>query len=325
MKPQQPAPQIPTLQPGAASQKPAQTKPQEKPEEVKPEVPAEDVVVDTKIVEEKASEAVKEAVKETVTVTEEKATVTTETMDKVIENTAKGETVILPLTEAAGEDQKVNEAEVPVKALEKVAEAESAMTIEFEGLKVTFEPQAITAITEQAKGETIEVRVVPVENYELNEEQQAVLQKHDVAVRVSAQIFSNGEYIGDFNGGKARIAIPFNPGHGKKAQDYHVYYVADNGEMTLVPSAYADKHMIIETDHFSEYAIVYEGEEEEESVVTGEATETVTEEVTETVTEETPAQEAESGAPVLPIIVGILILVVAGLAYVTLKKKKDEE
>ena len=239
------------------------------------ETPVEEIVVDTKIVEEVATEEVKAVVKETVTVaevkevekttetgtvtvTEVKVAVTTETVDKVIENTEEGATVILPLTEAAEEGQAVTEAEVAVEALEKVVEAESSLTVEFEGVKVTFEPETIKAIAEQAQGSVIELRVVPIEHHELNEEQQTVLEEHDVAVRVSAQIFSDGEYIGDFKGGKARIAIPFTPEEGKAIEHHKIYFVDDNGEMTLMPSTYVDGHMVLETTHFSDYVIVYE-------------------------------------------------------------------
>ena len=217
------------------------------------ETPVEEIVVDTKIVEEVATEEVKAVVKETVTVAEVK-----EVEKQLNENTETGATVILPLTEAAEEGQAVTEAEVAVEALEKVVEAESSLTVEFEGVKVTFEPETIKAIAEQAQGSVIELRVVPIEHHELNEEQQTVLEEHDVAVRVSAQIFSDGEYIGDFKGGKARIAIPFTPEEGKAIEHHKIYFVDDNGEMTLMPSTYVDGHMVLETTHFSDYVIVYE-------------------------------------------------------------------
>lgn len=282
-------------------------------------VPVEEVVVDTKIVEEVATEEVKEAVKETVTVAEvkevEKQTetgtvtvaevkvaVTTETVDKVIENTEAGATVILPLTEVAGEGQAVTEAEVAVEALEKIVEAESALTVEFEGVKVSFDAETVKAIAEQAKGSVIELRVVPVEYHELNEEQQAVLEAHDVAICVSAQIFSDGEYIGDFKGGKARIAIPFTPEEGRLAEDHKVYYVADDGEMTLMPFTYADGHMVIETTHFSDYVIVYD-----EVAAVGEGPAEVEDDMA---VEEAPAEivEEEAGLPIVPIIIIVVVV-----------------
>ena len=170
-------------------------------------------------VEDIATDEVKSVVKETVTVTDEKAAVTEETVNAIIEKTEDGKAVILPLAEVAEEDQSVKEADIPVSAIEAIVEAESALTVEFEGVKVTFESETIKAIAEQAQGSTIELRVVPVEHHELNEEQQLVLAAHDVAVRVSAQIFSDGEYIGDFKGGKARIAIPFTPVEGRNPED----------------------------------------------------------------------------------------------------------
>ena len=110
---------------------------------------------------------------------------------------------------------------------------------------------------------------------------------------------------------------------GKKAQDHKVYYVADNGEMTLVPSAYADKHMIIETDHFSEYVIVYEGESEVEESAAAEEAVTEGTTVEETTVEETTVEKA--GTPILPIIIIIAVIAVAGAAYMTVKKKTEDE
>lgn len=262
-----------------------------------------------------APEEVKEAVKETVTVTEEKATVTTETIEKVIEKTEAGATVILPLTEAAEEGQAVKEAEVPVEALEKIVEEEAALTVEFEGVKVTFEAETIKAIAEQAQGSTIELRVVPIEHHELNEEQQATLEEHDVAVCVSAQIFSDGEYIGDFKGGKARIAIPFTPEEGKAAEHHKVYFVDDNGNMTLMPATYVDGHMVFETTHFSDFIIVYE------ETAVAEETETAVEDAEEAVVEEV---QEEAGFPIIPIIV-IVIVIIAAAAFFLTKKKNGKE
>ena len=303
-----PAPQLPTLQPSESSEE--------------ADVPVAEVIVDTKIVEEKASEEVKAAVKETVTVTEEKATVTKDTVEKVMENTEKGATVILPLTEAA-DGQAVKAAEVPVESIEKIAAADSALTVEFEGAKVTFEPETLKAIAASANGATIELHVTPVEEYELNDEQQAVLARHDVALRILAKILCDGEYIGNFGEGKARIAVPFTPEAGRNAEDYRVYYVAEIGDMSEVPSTYVDGQMILETTHFSEYAIVYEGESEaeEESAVTEEA---VTEETT---AEEAPVEEAvvgKAGTPILPIIIAI-VAVIAIAAFTVAKKKNDEK
>ena len=63
--------------------------------------------------------------------------------------------------------------------------------------------------------------------------------------------------------------------------------------MTLVPSAYAEGHMVLETDHFSEYVIVYEGDEELADVT--EETDTEGTDTTENVTEE--VQEEKGGSP----------------------------
>lgn len=238
----------------------------------------------------------------------------------VIQSTTQTQKTAEATAESAVIAADAEKAEVSVKTLEKIVKEETGLTVEFEGVKVTFDADAVKAIAEQSKGNTVELRVVPVEHHELKEEQQAVLEKYDVAVRVSAQIFCDGEYIGDFKDGKAKIAIPFTPAEGRKAEHYNVYYVADNGEMTLVPSAYANGYMILETDHFSDYVIIYEGADAEtENVQAAVEDEAVTEEV---IVEE--VQEEKSGFPLLPIIIGAAA-VIAIAAFVVIKKKDDEK
>ncbi len=170
------------------------------------------------------------------------------------------------------------------------------------------------AIAEQANGGVIELRIVPVEHHKLHEKQQEALKDHDVQVRISAQIFSDGKHIGDFKGGKVRIAIPFTPAEGKVAEHHKVYYVAENGDMTRIPSTYVDGHMVLETPHFSDFVIVYEevAEVEDDAVVDNVVVEDVVEEI----------EEAFS-LPLIPIIV----IVIAGIAFAgtLIFKKKFEE
>ena len=83
-----------------------------------------------------------------------------------------------------------------------------------------------------------------------------------------------------------------------------------------MPSAYTERHMVLETDHFSEYVIVYEGDEELADVT--EETDTEGTDATENVTEE--VQEEKGGSPIIPIILVIIVIAIAGAAYVTTKK-----
>ena len=273
--------------------------------------------VDTKVADETASEKVVNIVKETVTAAEGKVFVSEEAVNKVIEVTKKGSAVILPLKEAVAADgQLVTAAVIPVVGIEKIAEADAAMILEFEAAKVKLSTDCIKAIMEQAKGTTIEIRLKEVDSHELNENQKKALDGHGVEICISVQIFCNDEYIGDFKGGRAMLTIPFTPKESTNGEDYKVYYIADDGQKVLMPSKYANGSMVVEVDHFSEYAIVYEAEDaqtEDTKVVVDNGTMEAGEEVLDKNTE-------------LPIVPMILVIVVFGViaAGVVFEKRKKE-
>jgi len=264
---------------------------------------------DTTVVEVKANETVVETVKETVTVSEGTATVDKAAVEAIVEATTEEEsTVVIPLTQVTAETEIVNKAEVDTEALTAVAEAEKDVVIELTDVTVKLDAEAVKAVTEQANGATIEIRAVKVETHTLTETQQTVLADKETAVVITAQVFSDGEYIGDFKGGKATVMLPFTPEEGREAEHYVVYFLDDNGELHEVASEYVNGHMVFTTVHFSDYVIVYEGAN------LGGETDVV-------VTPETPA-ETTGSFPVLPIVIVIAIVVLG--AVVIFKKKKSE-
>ncbi|MBQ7816583.1 MAG: hypothetical protein IJ339_04425, partial [Oscillospiraceae bacterium] len=300
-----PAPTVaPTQAPAATTAPTATPTPEATPEATPaPEMPTE---ADTTVTEVEATEEVVTAATETVVVSEGTATVDAAAVEKIVEATAEEETaVVIPVAQTT--EEVVNKAEVDTEALETVAEAEKDVVIELTDVTVKLDAEAVKAVTEQAGGATIEIRAVKAETHTLTETQQAAIADKDTAIVVTAQIFSDGEYIGDFKGGKATIKLPFTPEEGKAGEDHSVYFIDDNGEVTKVPSEYVDGHMVFTTSHFSDYAIVYEG-----AALGGE---------TETVVPEAPA--AESSVPIIPIVVVIAIIVVGGV--VLMMKKRNAE
>ncbi|MBR5806848.1 MAG: leucine-rich repeat protein [Oscillospiraceae bacterium] len=219
------------------------------------------VTPDTTITEDKANEDVVEVVKENVVVEENKATVNKETVEAVVNATQPGQTVVLPLTQATQET--VTEAAVNTQALQTVAENNADVVIEMTDVTVKLDAKAVQAVTQQADGENIEIKVVKVAEETLTPQQQAVLEDKETAVVVTAQIFSDDEYIGDFEGGTATIMLPFTPAAGTQAKDYVVYYLADNGTLEKVNAEYVNGHMIFTTSHFSDYVIVNEKQPDE--------------------------------------------------------------
>ena len=268
--------------------------------------PADLEEADTTITEVVVKEEVVEAVKENVVVSEGVATVEKEVIEAVIEAAKEETVVVLPLTQAVTEEEVVNKAEVNTEALTAVAEAEKDVVIELTDVTLKLDAKALQSITEQAKGENVEIRVVKAETQTLTKAQQKKIKDMDTAVVISAQIYSDGEYIGKFHGGKATVMLPFEIEEGKDAKDYKVYYIDEKGDLKHVAADYIDGHMVFTTTHFSEYVIVHEAQ------VVG----------SETVVPETPVETGTS-LPIIPIAVAVAVILIAGVIF-TIKKKKAE-
>lgn len=211
----------------------------------------------------------------TITVTEpiivptdpsEPATVTPEAVDSALESalsTAKpGETVevVIDANAAAQEaGTTVTSVELPVESLQNIADANAVLTIELSGATVTMDAKTLEAIAKQADGATITLSIEQVEAKTLNAKQQKVLEYVKVNTVLTAQILSDGKYIGDFEGGSVAITVPFTPPEGKDGSSFTVWYVSDDGELEKMKSSYKDGKLSFTTKHFSDYVIL-EGE-----------------------------------------------------------------
>jgi len=255
---------------------------------------------DTTITEEKANDDVVQAAKDAVVVEENKATVDKAAVEAIVDATQEGETVVIPLAQVT--EEAVTEAVVNTEALKEVSDNESDIVIQLSEVTVKLDAEALKAVTDQANGENIELKVVKAEKETLTTDQQAALENKETAIVVTAQIFSDGQYIGDFKGGKATVMLPFTPEEGKAAEDYKVYFIGEDGTLEEVMAEYVDGHMVFTTAHFSDYVIVYETA------------------LTDTpVQPQEPVTEEKASMPILPIIIGIVVVAAAALL---LKKKK---
>lgn len=221
---------------------------------------------------------------------------------------------VLTITAAkAGETvTSVELSKTSVKALEEALESKSTtyekVVIEMTDVSVEVDAGTLAALTSQAKdGETIKLEVNDTPQTSLKAEQQNALTQwtqaaagttREVAKVIKASFVSGGSEIHAFNGGKVTLSVKFQPAAGKDANHYHVYYVAENGTMTRQATSYKNGKILFETDHFSEYAIVYDSALENE---TGKATPAPTATPTAApVATATPAPTApaETAAPV---------------------------
>lgn len=148
---------------------------------------------------------------------------------------------------------------VKVESLDKVVEADKGLTVETKDTIVTLDAKAVEEVAKQAENATsITIEVTKTEEKTLNKEQKEAIKDKEVAVVISATILADGKEISDFKGGKVKVEIPFTPAEGTKGSDYKVYYIADDGKVTAVPTRYVKGNLVVELEHFSEYVVVKE-------------------------------------------------------------------
>ena len=151
----------------------------------------------------------------------------------------------------------VSSVALPVEKLEVVAGTDKALVVETTEAVVTIDNKALEEVVKQAGAEpTITLEVKKVEEKVLSETQQEVIENKEVAFVFTAEMLANGKEISNFNGGKVKLAIPFTPAENTNASDYKVFYIADDGSISEVLTQYVDGKIVVELEHFSEYALI---------------------------------------------------------------------
>ncbi len=163
-----------------------------------------------------------------------------------------------PATEPA---PVVTKTQLPVAAVQQVADLheEATLTVNMTNATVTMDKATLDVVTEKAKTEQTDVIALEIEHIKtesLAPVQQVAVEEKTVAAVISASILVNDKEVHDFEGGKVTVTIPFVLEAGTTASDYIVLYVADDGTVEEIPSAYADGKLVMTLSHFSEYVVV---------------------------------------------------------------------
>ena len=174
-------------------------------------------------------------------------------VDEAIKDSGNSSVVEIP---AVGNATSVT---VPVASVNEVVAADKGLTVETKDTTVTLDAKAVEEVAKQAGTATnITIEVTKTEEKTLNKEQKEAIKDKEVAIVLSAKILADGNEISKFNGGKVKVEIPFTPAEGTKGSDYKVYYVADDGKVTAIPTRYVKEKLVVELEHFSEYVVVKE-------------------------------------------------------------------
>ena len=203
--------------------------------------------------------------------------ITNDTIGQVVNNKdeqSKVDTITIDLSGAKQEVTGVTLSKESVKTLaETTAQKDNGIdtaTIELSKATVELDHKAWETLAEQAKGTQIQLVVEDKDRRELNNAQQATLGQHQVATTFEAYFTSDGQRIHDFKGGKAVVSIDFTPETGKDASYYHLVYVAESGDMTRYKTKYQNRKLMFTTTHFSDYAVIYDTGERNETEKTEE-------------------------------------------------------
>ena len=189
---------------------------------------------------------------------------TTAQLDKVIGESVKtGEVTI----DVSGLHRNIATVSIPtetVKAIEKAVNDPDndagALTVKLTDGSVTFDAKALAAITDQAKGGTIQLNLDGITESGLRTAQKTAIKDMDVQAIYDAYLTSNGQRISDFKGGKATVTVSYTLKDGQIGRGVVVWYVADDGKTAEVPTAYNDKTVSFTVEHFSNYVIAYDAE-----------------------------------------------------------------
>ena len=204
-----------------------------------------------------------ETVNITVTIKGETATITSANIDKVLNAKDVGTVII----DASTLKQDVTAVVILGAMVEKIADAVADEENDADGLEiklptgtVTFDAEAVAAISEQANGKDLRLNLENIGENKLNTAQKSAVEDMDVQEVLDVYMTADGKRISDFQGGKATVTVSYTLKDGQTGRGVVVWYVAEDGEKTEVSTTYNDKSVKFTVGHFSNYVIAYDAE-----------------------------------------------------------------
>ena len=188
-------------------------------------------------------------------------------IDRIIGDKDKDGLIEIDMTEL---DEDVCKIILPVTSVEHIiSEAEEthneheALQVDFPHGSVKLDDKTMRAIVEQAECNEVILVLEDVGETRLNEKQENAVKDWNVYGGYEAYLLcvKANKRISDFEGGVATLSVPFEIPNGLKAEKFSVWYVADDGTTEKLDTRYENKHLVWDVSHFSDFIIVYEGEE----------------------------------------------------------------
>ena len=191
-----------------------------------------------------------------------------EEIDHIVGDHVNTGIVEIDLTEL---DEEITKIELPMASIKHSVEAAEeahndteALQIDFPHGSVKLDDKTLRAIIDTVGEETTATLVLEsVDTDRLNDTQDAALDGQKVYGGYEAYLVCNntGVRVSDFKGGVATLSVPFTVPNGLQAEKFSVWYVADDGTTEKLETWYEDGKLCWDVSHFSDFIIVYEGDE----------------------------------------------------------------
>ena len=188
-------------------------------------------------------------------------------IDHIIGDKDKDGLIEIDLTKL---DEDVCKIILPVTSIEHItSEAEEthneheALQVDFPHGSVKLDDKTMRAIVEQAECNEVILVLEDVGETRLNEKQVNAVKDWSIYGGYEAYLLcvKANKRISDFEGGVATLSVPFEIPNGLKAEKLAVWYVADDGTTEKLDTRYENEHLVWDVGHFSDFIIVYEGDE----------------------------------------------------------------
>lgn len=184
----------------------------------------------------------------------------------VISAAAETGTVVFDLVSL----KDINAVAIPKEMIRAISEAVSDKNNDADGLEirlpagtVSFNERAVGAITSQLAGDML-LTLEEIGTDDLNSAQNKSADSLEVLKVLNAFITIDGKRVGDFHGGKATVTVENKLDADKMPKGVGVYYSAENGTLTEVPSKADMNSVSFTVEHFSKYIITYDAKRAEE-------------------------------------------------------------
>lgn len=167
-------------------------------------------------------------------------------------------------------DDNVTKVILPVTTIKHIVEAAEetlndteALQIDFPQGSVKLDDKTMRAVVEQAECNEVILVLEDVGETRLNDKQKSAVKDWNVYGGYEAYLLcvKANKRISDFEGGVATLSVPFEVPNELKAEKFAVWYVADDGTTKKLETWYEDGKLCWSVDNFSDFIIVYEGEE----------------------------------------------------------------